>query len=263
MGGHAIGARLDRPSTAAEQPSQGADLHEGSDVWPDTAGARPRLGARSGTTHVDLQFEPIELVAPEKIRLQYRMDGIDKEWLDTDSSGIATYSKIPPGTHEFHMRASNRDGFWDRVGVVYRVTQQPYFYETNAFQASMVIAIGLMLFAGYRFRIRQIASEMNVRFEERLNERTRIAREVHDTLLQTIQGSKLVADKALDENVDLPHARRALVRLSGWLSQAIQEGRAVLSALRASTLEGNNLAEAFQRAIVECQLQYPMECDLP
>ena len=215
-----------------------------------------------GTTHVDLQFEPIELVAPEKIRLQYRMDGIDKEWLDADATGIATYSKIPPGTHAFHMRASNRDGLWDRVGVVYRVTQQPYFYETNAFQVSVAIVIGLMLFAGYRFRIRQIALEMNVRFEERLNERTRIAREVHDTLLQTIQGSKLVADEALDENADLPHMRKVLVRLSGWLSQAIQEGRAVLSALRASTLEGNNLAEAFHRAIVECQLQYPIECDL-
>ena len=215
-----------------------------------------------GTTHIDLQFEGIELVAPEKIRLQYRMDGIDKEWLDADSTGVATYSKIPPGTHEFHMRACNRDGFWDRVGVVYRVTQEPYFYETSAFQVSVTLVAGLMLFAGYRLRIRQVAAEMNVRFEERLNERTRIAREVHDTLLQTIQGSKLVADEALDEKADLTQVRKALVRLSGWLSQAIEEGRAVLSALRASTLEGNNLAEALQRAMVECQLQYPMQCGL-
>ncbi len=216
----------------------------------------------AGTTHVDLQFEAIELVAPEKIRLQYRLDGIDKEWLDADASGIATYSKIPPGTHEFHMRACNRDGFWDRVGVVYPVTQQPYFYETNAFQVLVALVTGLVLFAGYRFRIRQVAAAMNVRFEERLNERTRIAREVHDTLLQTIQGSKLLADEALDENADLPDVRKLLVRLSGWLSQAVQEGRAVLSALRASTLEGNNLAEALQRALVECQMQHPIECSL-
>jgi signal transduction histidine kinase len=160
------------------------------------------------------------------------------------------------------MRASNRDGFWDRDGVVYQVTQRLYFYQTNAFQLSAVFAIGFMLFAGYRFRIRQVAAEMNVRFEERLNERTRIAREVHDTLLQTIQGSKFVADEALDENADLLHVRKALVRLSGWLGQAIQEGRAVLSALRASTLEGNNLAEALQRILVECQLQHPIACDL-
>jgi signal transduction histidine kinase len=72
----------------------------------------------------------------------------------------------------------------------------------------------------------------------------------------------LVADEALDENADLPHVRKSLVRLAGWLSQAIEEGRAILSALRASTLEGNNLAEAFRRAVVECQLQYPIECDL-
>jgi signal transduction histidine kinase len=119
-----------------------------------------------------------------------------------------------------------------------------------------------MLVAGYRIRIRQIAAEMTARFDERLNERTRIAREVHDTLLQTIQGSKMVADDALDENAELADVRKSLIRLSGWLGQAIQEGRAVLSALRASTLEGNNLAEALQRALAECQLYHPIECDL-
>jgi signal transduction histidine kinase len=108
------------------------------------------------------------------------MDGVDKEWLDAGLPGLATYSNIPPGTHAFHMRASNRDGIWDRVGVVYQVTQQPFFYETSPFRLSVLAAIGLMLFGGYRFRIRQMAAEMNSRFNERLNERTRIARELHD-----------------------------------------------------------------------------------
>ncbi len=78
-----------------------------------------------------------------------------------------------PGTHAFHIRARNRDGLWDREGIVYRVTQQPYFYEKNAFHLAVAIVIGLMLLTAYRFRIRQVAAEMNVRFEERLNERTR------------------------------------------------------------------------------------------
>jgi signal transduction histidine kinase len=66
----------------------------------------------------------------------------------------------------------------------------------------------------------------------------------------------------LDESADLPQVRKAVVRLSGWLTQAAQEGRAALSALRASTLEGNNLAEALQRALVECQLHHSIECAL-
>lgn len=216
----------------------------------------------AGATHIDLRFDAIELVSPEKIHLQYRMDGVDKEWLDAGPPGLATYSYIPPGMHRFHTRASNRDGIWDRAGVVFLVTQQPFFYETNPFRLSVLAVIGLMLFAWYRLRIRQIAAEMNARFDERLNERTRIARELHDTLLQTIQGSKLIADEALEDSADLPQVRRALVRLSGWLTQAAQEGRAALSALRASTLEDNDLADAFDRALGECRLQYSIECDL-
>lgn len=215
-----------------------------------------------GTSHIDLRFDAIELVAPEKIHLQYRMDGVDPEWLDADPPGLATYTFIPPGSHAFHIRANNRDGAWDRTGVVFRVTQQPYLHETTVFKVSLVCAVGLMLLAGYRFRIRQVAAQMNARFDERLNERTRIARELHDTLLQTIQGSKMMADQTLDEDADVPHMRKAVVRLSGWLSQAVEEARAALSALRASTLEGNDLVEALRRALIECQVQHPIEFDL-
>ena len=78
--------------------------------------------------------------------------------------------------------------------------------------------------------------------------RTRLAREFHDTLLQTIQGSKMVADDALDEPVDSSRMHRALEKLSTWMGQATQEGRAALNSLRASTTQRNDLADAFRRA---------------
>ena len=86
-----------------------------------------------------------------------------------------------------------------------------------------------------------------------------MARELHDTLLQTIQGSKLVADDALEKSSDPVRMRRALERLSDWLGRAAEEGRAALNSLRTSTTERNDLAEGFQRAIQECRLHSPIE----
>jgi signal transduction histidine kinase len=96
-------------------------------------------------------------------------------------------------------------------------------------------------------RIRQIARAIDARFDERLAERTRIARDLHDTFLQTIQGSKLVADDALDQFGDPARMHRAIEQLSIWLGQAMEEGRAALNSLRASTTQTNDLAASLER----------------
>ncbi len=88
---------------------------------------------------------------------------------------------------------------------------------------------------------------IELRLEERISERTRITRELHDTFLQTIQGSKLVADDALEPSTDPIRMRRAMEQLSVWLAQAMQEGRAALNSLRTTTTQTNDLAEALRR----------------
>jgi signal transduction histidine kinase len=93
---------------------------------------------------------------------------------------------------------------------------------------------------------------LSARFDERLAERTRVARELHDTLLQTVQGSKMVADHALKNSTDHTRMTRAMEQLATWLAQATEEGRAALQSLRSSTTEKNDLAEALRRAIDEC-----------
>lgn len=114
------------------------------------------------------------------------------------------------------------------------------------------VAFGILIvWILYRLRLQQVAAGINARFDERLDERTRMAREFHDTLLQTIQGSKMVADDALDEP-NPARMRHALERLSTWMGQATQEGRAALNSLRASTTQRNDLAEALQRAVDDC-----------
>jgi len=212
-----------------------------------------------GTNHVEIDFAAVETSAPEKIRLQYRLDDVDSEWLDAPAKPTAIYSRIPVGTHVLHIRASNRNGVWDRQGMVFMVTQRPYFYQTRWFIAAMFALGVLLLVLAYRLRVAQISRMLSARFDERLAERTRVARELHDTLLQTVQGSKMVADHALKNSVDHTRMVRAMEQLATWLAQATEEGRAALQSLRASTTEKNDLAEAFQRAIDESRREINAE----
>ncbi len=204
-----------------------------------------------GTNHVEIYFAAIEISSPEKIRMQYRLDGVDSEWLDAPAKPVAIYSKLPVGTRALRIRASNRSGIWDREGVAFYITQQPYFYQTRWFIAAMVALGFALVFFIYRLRVAQISRMLSARFDERLAERTRVARELHDTLLQTVQGSKMVADHALKNSADHTRMLRAMEQLSTWLAQATEEGRAALVSLRSSTTEKNDLAEAFRRAIEE------------
>ena len=153
------------------------------------------------------------------------------------------------------MIACNNDGVWNEQGATLDFVIEPAWYQTTRFLALCLITTIFMFWALYRLRVRQVARTISARFDERLAERTRLAREIHDTLVQTIQGSKMVADDALDEATDFPRMRQAMERLSVWLGQATEEGRAALNSLRTSTTQTNDLAESFRRALNECRMQ--------
>jgi signal transduction histidine kinase len=109
------------------------------------------------------------------------------------------------------------------------------------------------------WRIRRIEAALGARFHERLSERTRAARDINDTLLQTIEASKMIADDALDPSADATRMRLAMGRLSAWLGKATQEGQAALDSLRTVNFEGNDLASGFRRAAEECLMHRSTE----
>jgi signal transduction histidine kinase len=187
--------------------------------------------------------------------MQYKLDGVDDGWLDAPSSHVATYSGIPPGAQTFHVRATNRDGVWDLAGMTYQVTQEPFLYQTAWFQALGVAAFLGMLSGLNWYPMRRLAHECNVRLEERVTERTRIARELHDMILQSFQATlfefqtaRNPFSKGRQEAIQTPdnamnHAKKAIV-----------EGRDAIQNLRREAARGSQgctLADAGLRRCIQ------------
>jgi signal transduction histidine kinase len=164
----------------------------------------------------------------------------------------AFYSDLRPGRYRFRVIACNADGVWNESGAAIEFSILPSFYQRPWFACLCITAALALLWLLYRFRLRQIARALNERFEERVAERTRLARELHDTLLQTLQGSKLFADISLRKSLDVKGMRDTIESLSDWLGRAIAEVRISLNSLRASPQEGN-LAEALLHAAEDCR----------
>ena len=200
------------------------------------------------TRNLEIDYAALSFTLPQRVRFRYKLEGHDVVWQEPGSRRMAFYSDLGPGRYRFRVIACNNDAVWNEQGAALDFSIASAWYQALWFRILSISLGVLAVWALYRLRVRQVARAISARFDERLGERTRLARELHDTFLQTIQGSKMVADDALEQPADSVRMRRALERLSEWLDQATKEGRAALNSLRTSTTEGNDLAEALRRA---------------
>jgi signal transduction histidine kinase/ligand-binding sensor domain-containing protein len=214
-----------------------------------TYGGNANIWFPAGTRDLQIDYTALSFRNPQKVAFRYRLEGRDNTWQDAGSRRQAFYTDLPPGQYRFRVIASNNDGVWNEQGAMLAFSIAPAWYQTTIFQFGCILFAMLLVWTIHRVRVRQVAQAIRARFDERLAERTRIARDLHDTLLQTIQGSKLVADDALETSSDPGRMRKALEQLSAWLQQAGQEGRAALNSLRVSATTTNDLAEAFKRVL--------------
>jgi ligand-binding sensor domain-containing protein/signal transduction histidine kinase len=201
----------------------------------------------SSRKRITFMYSGLRLAAPERIRFRYSLDGFDRGWSEPTADREAVYTNLSPGLYRFRVIASNSYRQWNDSEAAISLEVNPAFWQTWWFRGSCVAAFLALLGALYQLRLRQVARQFNIRLEERVRERTHIARDLHDTFLQTIQGSKLVADDALDPSTDPVRMRRAMQQLSDWLASAMQEGRAALNSLRTTTTQTNDLADALRR----------------
>ena len=211
-----------------------------------------RLPPLTGDLSID--YTALSFTVPHKVRFRYTLEGHDAGWQEPGARRQAFYNDLRPGHYRFRVIASNNDGLWNEAGATLSFSVAPAWYQSDWFRVLFVSCGLFVTWLLYRMRLRQIAARISARFDERLAERTRMARDLHDTFLQTVQGSKLVADDALERSGDPVRMRQALEQLSEWLARAIQEGRAALNSLRTSTTQRNDLADALHRATENCSL---------
>jgi len=201
-----------------------------------------------------ITFAALSYASPATNRYRYRLDGLDRDWNEVGSDRRqATYTTLPAGTYTFRAQGATRSGPWSDPGVTLRIEILPPWWSARPFQAAVVTLLFLIAWAAYRQRMYQLDRQ----FEARLAERTRIARALHDTLLQSFQGLMLRFQAA--HNL-LPgrtaDARQVLEVALDDAAQAITQARDAVQDLRSSTTVTNDLAsavEALGQALVALQ----------
>ena len=191
---------------------------------------------------LQIDYTALSLAAPEKVRFRYKLEGLDHDWQEAGTRRQAFYTNLPPRAYRFRVMACNNSGVWNEAGASLDFSVAPAYYQTIWFRFCCVAAFLGLALGVYRLRLRQVAHQYNIRLEERVNERTRIARELHDTLLQSFQGV-LLKFHAVTYVRDLPaEAKKALTTAIDQARQAITEGRDAVEGLRSSIRLSNNLA---------------------
>ncbi len=198
---------------------------------------------------LEIDYTALSLVAPEKIRFKYKLEGKDRDWQDVGNRRQAFYNDLPPRNYRFRVMASNNSGVWNEAGATFDFSIDPKYYQTTWFKVACAAAFLTVLWGLYRLRLYQIAREFNVRLDERVGERTRLARDLHDTLLQSFQGLMLRL-QVVDELLPPGKAKEQLEQTLERADQAIVEGRSAVHDLRSSTTTTNDLAQAV-RAVAD------------
>ena len=192
---------------------------------------------------ITLSYSGLSLSFPTRVRFMYRLDGFDQSWTEPTSTREATYTNLESGQYRFHVMASNSYGQWNASEAVISLEVDPAFWQTWWFRALCVAAFLALLWALYQLRLRQVAQQFNLRLEERVGERTRIARDLHDTLLQSFHGLLFCFQAVSNLLPTRPaEAKQTLDKAIDQAVQAITEGRDAVQGLRSSTVVTNDLA---------------------
>jgi signal transduction histidine kinase len=196
--------------------------------------APTNLKLAKGTSKLQIDYTATSLAVPERVRFRYRLDGVDKDWVDPGGRRQAFYTNLGPGTYRFQVIAANNDGVWNTTGAAFGFRIAPLWWQTWVFKALVALALGAALWMLYRLRLRQVSGRLRARLQERLDERERIARELHDTLLQGVYGLTLKLQSFAEQMpAELP-ARKLMEQALDRADTVLAEGRDRVRNLRAA-----------------------------
>jgi signal transduction histidine kinase/ligand-binding sensor domain-containing protein len=201
------------------------------------------------TTALRIDYTALSLSIPERVRFRYRLTGIDEDWQEVGGRREATYTNLRPGSYRFRVIAANEDGVWNEVGASFDFKIPPSFTQAPWFLAVWAAALGALVWLAYLARMRQVAGGLRVRYQAALAERTRIAHELHDTLLQGFTGITLQLRAIQRRFTERPQeGAEALKTVLESADTALRDARRMIWDMQAVELEGQDFAAALEVA---------------
>jgi signal transduction histidine kinase/ligand-binding sensor domain-containing protein len=206
---------------------------------------RKQIRLPSLTRDLEIDYTGLSFVAPQKVRFRYKLENHDTDWQEPGTRRQAFYTDLDPGNYKFRVIACNNDGLWNTRGATLDFSVSPAWYQTNWFRLSCVAAFFTLLWALYQLRLHQLAKEFNTQLEASVAERTRIARELHDTLLQSFHGLMFRFQAA--RNMLPRRPEEAMKALDGAITrteQAVADSRDAIRNLRGAPSTQLDMAES-------------------
>ena len=200
------------------------------------------------THRVEINYSGLSLTDPRKVTFRYRLPGFDSQWSQASTRRFATYTNLPPGGYHFEVMAANDDGVWNETPGTLAFTVAPAVYQTKWFLALCILALILTAILLFRFRVRSAADRLRLRFEERLDERVRVAQDLHDNLLQEVMGISLQLEIADELTPPQAPGKPILRRALQLAESALTHGRGALTTLRATALTRQDIYQALTLA---------------
>jgi signal transduction histidine kinase len=199
------------------------------------------------TRNLEIDYTALSFVVPQRVRFRYQLEGLQSDWQDADTRRQAFYTNLRPGSYRFHVIACNDDGLWNEVGDALSFTIAPAYYQTKWFEFLCAASFAGMLWLFYISRLKRATEQVQERLGARMEERERIARELHDTLLQGFQGLMLRLQAVLKTVPAEEPTHQMIESVLDRADQVLLEGRQSVRDLREEGAGGNELSGTLVR----------------
>jgi signal transduction histidine kinase/streptogramin lyase len=201
---------------------------------------------------LEIDYTALSYQIPQRVLFRYKLEGHDEDWQEVGTRRQAFYNDLRPGKYRFRVRACNNDGVWNEAGAFLDFSVLPAYYQTAWFRGLCGAAFLLLLWFIYQYRLRQLQHQFNIGLEAQVNERTRIARDLHDTLLQTFHGLMFQFQAVRNLMPRRPdEAMRSLDDAINETEKALTESRDAIKGLRSEPIAKGDLAELLRAASQE------------